>query len=129
MLIAFARREQGIVLAQGNSPGLQSVRDLARKNVRVAVRPSGAGAQLLLEFLLRREGLDVSALSIIAPICPAGPDIAQAVRTGRADCGISIRDVANAAGLFFVSLIWERFDLVVRQPELHKSRCKHCCHS
>lgn len=120
MLIAFARREQGIVVAQGNPLGIQGVRDLAGKNVRIAVRPAGAGAQLLLESLLKRNGLDVSALAIVAPVCPTGPDIAQAVRTGRADCGISTRSVANAAGLNFVSLIWERFDLVVRQRELHR---------
>ena len=120
MLIAFARREQGIVVAQGNPLGLRSVRDLAETGVRVAIRPSGAGAQLLLESLLRREGLDVSALSIVSPVCPTGPDIAQAVRTSRADCGVSTRSVANAAGLDFVPLIWEQFDLVVRQRELHR---------
>jgi molybdate-binding protein len=41
--------------------------------------------------------------------------VAQAIRAGRADCGIAIRAVANAAGLDFVPILWERFDLVVRQ--------------
>lgn len=121
VLIAFARREQGIVVANGNPLGFASIRDLAKERVRVAVRPAGAGAQLLLESLLMREGLDVSRLNIVSPPCPTGPDIAQAIRAGRADCGVATRSVANAAGLGFVSLVWERFDLVVRQRDYFRS--------
>jgi putative molybdopterin biosynthesis protein len=40
---------------------------------------------------------------------------------GRADCGIAIRAVANAAGLDFVPILWERFDLVVRQREYFRA--------
>lgn len=121
VLIGFARREQGILVAPGNPLGFASIRDLARKRVRVAVRPAGAGAQLLLESLLMRENLDFSKLMLVTPPCPTGSDIAQAVRTGRADCGIATRSVANAAGLDFVSMLWERFDLVVRQREYFRS--------
>ena len=53
----------------------------------------------------------------VKPACPTGPDIAQAVRAGRADCGIATRSVAQAAGLDFVPLTWERFDLVLRQRD------------
>ena len=41
----------------------------------------------------------------------------QAVRAGRADCGIATRAVARAAGLDFVPLAWEHFDLVMRQRD------------
>ena len=51
------------------------------------------------------------------PICPTGPDIAQAVRAGRADCGIATRSVALAAGLGFVPLTVERFDLALRRRD------------
>jgi molybdate-binding protein len=120
ILVAFARREQGIVVAQGNPLGLASIHDLVGTGARVAVRPAGAGAQLLLESLLKREGLDVAGLSIVSPVCPTGSDIAQAVRTGRADCGIATRSVANAAGLGFVPLLWERFDLVVKEHDFRR---------
>lgn len=117
VLVGFARREQGIIVARGNPLELGSIGDLLAERVRVAVRPAGAGAQLLLESLLMREGVDVAKLNIVSPPCPTGPDIAQAVRTGRADCGIATRSVANSAGLDFISLAWENFDLVVRQRE------------
>jgi putative molybdopterin biosynthesis protein len=39
------------------------------------------------------------------------------VRAGRADCGVATRAVAQAAGLDFVPLTWEHFDLALRQRD------------
>jgi excisionase family DNA binding protein len=114
-LIAFARREQGIVVAAGNPLGITDLRDVVKNRARVAVRPAGAGAQLLLQALLHRMKMGLDRLVCVSPPCPTGPDIAQAIRAGRADCGIAFRAVADGAGLDFVPLLWERFDLVVRQ--------------
>lgn len=119
VLIGFARREQGMIVAPGNPLGLRGIGDMTRRDVRTAVRPSGAGAQLLLESLLMRQQLDVSELSVVVPPCPTGTDIGQAIRNGDADCGVATRSVANAVGLDFVSLVWEHFDLVVRQRDYY----------
>jgi putative molybdopterin biosynthesis protein len=123
VLIAFARREQGLIVAAGNPLKLSDIASVAAKRARLALRPQGAGAQLLLLSLLARAGLALDALATIKPVAPTGPDIAQAVRVGRADCGIATRSVAHAGGLGFVPLTWERFDLATRQrhyflPEL-----------
>jgi len=90
---------------------------VAARKVRVAQRPAGAGAQLLLLALLARAGLTLDALTLLKPVCPTGSDVAQAVRIGRADCGVATRGVALAAGLDFVPITWERFDLVLRQRD------------
>ena len=81
------------------------------------MRPKGAGAQLLLVSLLQRAKVTLDQLVAVSPISPTGPDIAQAVRAGRADTGIATRGVANAAGLDFVPIVWEPFDLVMRQRD------------
>jgi len=117
VLIAFARREQGLVVAPGNPLALDQIGSVAARQARLALRPDGAGAQLLLLALLARSGLALGALATVKPACPTGPDIAQAVRSGRADCGIATRSVAQAAGLGFVALTWERFDLALRQRD------------
>src|SRR5262245_2415075 len=117
VLIAFARREQGLIVAPGNPLGLTDLRAVLERRARVALRPEGAGAQLLLMALLARAGLAFAVLNKVTPPCPTGPDIAQAVRAGRADCGIVTRAVARAANLDFVPLAWERFDLVLRQRD------------
>jgi excisionase family DNA binding protein len=113
--IAFARREQGLLVARDNPLQLTDMADIATRKARLALRPQGAGAQLLLLALLARAGLALDALTTVKPVCPTGPDIAQAVRSGRADCGIATRSVAQTAGLDFVPLVWERFDLALRQ--------------
>ncbi len=117
VLIAFARREQGFVVAAGNPLGIGNLHDVVKRRARVAIRPEGAGAQLLLQSLLHRMGMGLDRLAPVRPPCPTGPDIAQAVRAGRADCGLATRAVANAAGLDFVPVLWERFDLVARQRD------------
>lgn len=115
VLIAFVRREVGLLVPPGNPQGLTDLNDVSKKGARMAVRSKGAGAQLLLEALLRRAGLAPDRMSFARPPSPTGPDVAQSIRVGRADCGIAIRAVANAAGLDFVPIVWERFDLLIRQ--------------
>src|SRR5215475_16204129 len=117
VLIAFARREQGFLVAAGNPLAIAAIDDVTRRRARVAVRPQGAGAQLLLLSLLHRARLSFDELTIVAPPAPTGPDIAQAIRAGRADCGIATRSVANAAGLDFVPITWERFDITMHQRD------------
>jgi excisionase family DNA binding protein len=117
VLIAFAQREQGLVVAPGNPLALTDIKSIAAREARLALRPDGAGAQLLLLALIARAGLTLNALTTAKPVCPTGPDIAQAVRSGRADCGVATRSVAQAAGLGFAALTWERFDLALRQRD------------
>ena len=117
VVMAFARREQGLLVAPGNPLKLSNIASVAARRARVALRPNGAGAQLLLIALLARAGLAFEALNTVKPPCPTGPDIAQAVRTERADCGVATRAVALSAGLDFVPLTWERFDLALRQRD------------
>jgi putative molybdopterin biosynthesis protein len=120
VLIAFVRREQGFVVAPGNPLDLSAIADVVERRARLALRPKGAGAQLLLLALLHRAGAPFEAIAH-GPVCPTGPDIAQAIRAGHADCGIATRSVANAAGLEFVPIMWEDFDLLLRQRDYFRA--------
>ncbi|MDD1537612.1 MULTISPECIES: helix-turn-helix transcriptional regulator [unclassified Bradyrhizobium] len=117
VLIAFARREQGLVVAPGNPLKLSDLASVAKSRARLAQRPRGAGAQLLMMTLLAREGVAIGELALQQPICATGDEIGHAVRSGKADCGIATRSVARAAGLDFAPLTWERFDLALRQHD------------
>ena len=117
VLIAFARREQGFLVAPGNPLAIATIADVVRRRARMAVRPQGAGAQLLLLSLMHRARLSDDGLAVVAPPCPTGSDIAQAIRAGRADCGIATRSAATAAGVDFVPIVWERFDVAMRQRD------------
>jgi len=117
VVLGFARREQGILVAPGNPLCLSDMASIATSRARMAQRPAGAGAQLLLLALLARAGIALDDLKLAKPAFPTGPDIAQAIRAGRIDCGIATRSVAKSAGLDFLPLAWERFDLVMRQRD------------
>ena len=121
VLIAFAVREQGLLLAEGNPLNLASLAEAVVAGARFAVRPEGAGAQQLLHALLVREGLDPSRLVRAPGICPTGPDIAQAIRSRHADCGVATRSVAETHGLDFLPLKLERFDLLMRQRDYFRA--------
>lgn len=117
VLIGFCRREQGFLVAQGNPLNIATIDDVVAKRARIAMRPKGAGAQLLLLSLMHRAKASLDQLAAAGPVSPTGPDIAQAIQAGRVDTGIATRAVAKSAGLEFVPVVWEPFDLLMRQRD------------
>jgi putative molybdopterin biosynthesis protein len=121
VLIAIARREQGLLVAPGNPLGLSSLQDALARGARFAMRQKGAGAHMLLEVLLERLGLKASDVRQDGPPCLTGPDLADAIAHGGADCGVATRSAAKAARLDFVPLLFEHFDLALRQSDYFRS--------
>jgi excisionase family DNA binding protein len=117
VVLEWARRQQGLVVAQGNPAKIGSVADLRRRGVRVATRQEGSGSALLFAKLLADAGLEPGDLKVAGGPVSSETDIAVAVREGKADAGLAIEAVAREQGLDFVPLQWERFDLVVRRME------------
>lgn len=115
VLIAFAEREQGLLTKPDDPRGLTSVEAAVRAGARFGLRQGGAGAQLLLEKLLAQGGHAASEVASAADVFATGADLAAAIRAGDADCGIATRAAALAAGLAFVPLATERFDLAMRR--------------
>jgi len=108
-LVHLWRREQGLVVARGNPHRVVGVADLTDR--RIAWRPPGTGSRLLLERLMLAEGsvprpeLGEPAESHLA--------VAAAVATGAADVGLAVRAVADSAGLDWVPVISEPFELAL----------------
>jgi molybdate-binding protein len=108
-LVHLWRREQGLVVARGNPHGIEDVADL--DGLRIAWRPPGTGSRLLLERLMLTAGcvphpeLGEPAESHLA--------VAAAVATGAADTGLAVRAVAESAGLEWVPLMSEPFELAL----------------
>jgi putative molybdopterin biosynthesis protein len=119
VLIAFATRQQGLLTATGSPLGLTNLAEVVAKEARLVSRPDGAGAQQLLLGLLKRDGIPLAEVQQ-SMIAPTGPDIAQAIRSGHADCGIATKSVATTVGVDFVPLMTERFDLLVRQRDSYR---------
>lgn len=115
VVIAFARREQGLLVQPGNPLALSGIASAIAKRARFARRQQGAGAQLLLLSLIARADIPPGEMVLAEGVSATGQDLALAIRTGRADCGIASRAVATAFGLEFLPLVWEHVDLVMRR--------------
>ncbi len=115
-LIHLARWRQGLLVAPGNPLGVRAAADLLRPDVRCALRSPGAGAQALLTRLLRAAGADAPATP--GPVAADHTDVARLVRWGVVDVGVGIEAAALAAGLDFVPLTEERFDLVAARATI-----------
>lgn len=112
-VVNFARREQGLVLAQGNPRGITGMTDLGTKQLTVVNRPLGTGTRLLFDRELEKAGVEVSTLAGYDKEMNRHLDIGLEILAGRADCGPAIRPVASLLGLDFLPLAWERFDLLI----------------
>jgi putative molybdopterin biosynthesis protein len=111
VLIEWARRQQGLIVAPKNPLKLKGVADL--KSRRVIGRQREAGAFVLLEKLLGAAGLEIGALKLIPEQALTEADVAAAVADGRADAGLGITAVARQYRLGFVPLVVERYDLAL----------------
>jgi excisionase family DNA binding protein len=111
VLVEWAKREQGLILAPGNPKGVAGIADLPR--LRLAVRQREAGSYLLLQHLLESEGLPGSVILSAGPPLRTETDVALAIAEGRADAGLGIAAVARQLRLDFLPLRQERFDLLV----------------
>jgi excisionase family DNA binding protein len=116
VVLEWAKREQGLVVAAGNPLGLAGIADLRGRKIRLVPRQEEAGSQALLLHLLGKAGIKASGLNLVPPALNES-DLALAVAEGRADAGLAIRAVAQQFKLGFVPLHTERFDLVVRRRD------------
>lgn len=111
IVVNLTRWRQGLIVPAGNPLAIRSGADLLRRGLQLARREEGSGAHALVQRLLREQGADNARLP--GPFAAGHAEIAQLVRCGAADFGVGIESVALAAGLDFVPLDEERFDLVV----------------
>ncbi len=116
VLIQWAKREQGLVLAVGNPLKIGKLPDLKKSKVRVILRQPGAGSYLLFLQLLGQEGIHPDQLKYVETSAQTEMDIASAILDGRADAGLAVRAVARQFHLDFIPLTVERLDIAVLRP-------------
>jgi molybdenum cofactor synthesis domain-containing protein len=112
-LINLAWRQQGLMVAPGNPQNIKTINDLVRPNVRFINRQRGAGTRLLLDYLLKENGLNAEQVQGYEREEYTHMAVAVNVFSGTADVGLGILAAARALGLDFIPLLPERYDLVV----------------
>jgi putative molybdopterin biosynthesis protein len=118
VVVAFARWEQGFVVAPGNPKGIRSAADLAREDVRLINREPGAGSRSLLDQMLVGAGVPPAAVRGYQRVVASHFEVACTVASGGADAGIGLAAAAEAYGMDFVPLAEARFDVAVPADHL-----------
>jgi putative molybdopterin biosynthesis protein len=109
----MAMRDQGLIVRLGNPAGVRGLADLARPDVRFVNRQKGSGTRVLLDYELKRAGIETSAIQGYEREEFTHLAVAAAVQGGSADVGLGVLSAARALGLEFVPLLREQYGLVV----------------
>lgn len=117
VLIEWARREQGLVVASGNPKGISGFEDLVKKKSRVVVRQLAAGSRILFEHLIAEAGFEEGDFNINDELAKNETELGLAIRDGKADAGLAVKAVAKQFKLDFLPLFSERFDLLIRRRD------------
>ncbi len=110
VLLEFAWRERGLIVAPGCRSQIQGLDDLRGR--RIVPRQGGAGSQSLLEHLLHDRGVAPAELAFTAA-ARTETDAALVVSEGKADVAFGLLGLARQYRLGFVPVMRERFDLLV----------------
>ncbi len=113
VVVNFSKREQGLLVAKGNPKNIQTIADLGLPGVKVVNRPLGTGTRLLFDFEISKSDIKVRDIEGYRHEVPRHLDAGLEVLSGRVDAAPAIRAVAGLLDLDFVSLRWERFDLLI----------------
>lgn len=109
--VHMVTRRQGLMIKPGNPLHIDGVADLLRPGVRFVARNHGSGTRLLLETLLRREGLDLPANTSTGEHTHSA--VAAYVASDMADAGFGVETSARRFGLEFIPVQTERYGLLV----------------
>ena len=110
-LIKGVDRIQGILVQQGNPLGITGVADLPRTNY--VNRQRGAGTRVLLDYLLKKEGIRPEEIHGYDREAATHMAVAAAIAGGSADAGMGIESAARAMKLDFIPVGPEEYDFAI----------------
>ena len=113
VVVNLCYRRQGLICKEGNTLGIKSLGDVVNKGARFINRNEGSGTRLLLEYLLREEGLEGKEIVGFTDEVDTHLEVALKVLFEEADVGVGIEYVTHLLPLAFSPLQEERFDLVI----------------
>ncbi len=117
-IINIVTRRQGLIVAPGNPKEIYGIRDLARPDVRFINRQADSGTRLLLDLLLRKEGIEPSRIKGYEQCEYTHAAVAAFVASGMADVGYGVETPARQFKLDFIPSQTERYFLMCNEKAL-----------
>ena len=108
-LLRMTRWQEGLALMPGL--GIQTVHDAVNGNLRWVGREEGSGARHCLETIFASQGVPSRHFRHLAT---DHRGVAESIRAGWAQAGVCVRLTAEEAGLIFLSVRNEDYDLCFR---------------
>lgn len=112
VVINLVQRIQGLMVPAGNPKHVISLRDTVRRDITFINRQKGSGTRILLDTQLRRLGVNPSDIKGYEIEEQTHVAVASRVAEGTADVGLGAQSAASVAGLDFIPLAKERYDLI-----------------
>ena len=117
IVINLIYRDLGLILRPGNPRNITGIENLAQPKIRIINRQDGSGTRILLDFELKRFGIDSKQINGYEKEVNTHNEVAMAVLSGTADVGLGILSAAKMLGLEFIHITKERYDLVIPEEK------------
>ncbi|MFQ5682383.1 MAG: molybdopterin biosynthesis protein [Candidatus Binatia bacterium] len=112
VLVHLVQREQGLMVMPGNPKQISKLKEIARKEVSFINRQPGSGTRVLLDFELKRLGIDPKGIRGYEREEFTHMAVGVAISSGLVDVGLAVRSAAKALGLDFIPVAKEQYDLL-----------------
>lgn len=113
LLIEGVKRQQGLIVAAKNPLKITSLADIIYRNLSYVNRQKGSGTRILLDYILKKEGLPIDLLKGYSREEFTHTNVAAVISAGSADAGMGIFSVTKMYGLDFIPLYEEDYDFIV----------------
>ena len=112
-LIRCVGRLQGLMVQKGNPKSIQTLADIADNNYAYVNRQKGSGTRILLDYLLKQNGISTDCLYGYSREEFTHTAVAAIIAAGSADVGMGIYSAAKIYDLDFIPLWNERYDFLI----------------
>ena len=113
IVVNLTYREQGIIVKRGNPKYIKGIDDLVKKDIKFINRQKGSGTRVLLDYLLKKKGINPLDIQGYSKEEYTHLMVASAVVEGSVDAGLGILSAAKAFHLDFVPVAKERYDIII----------------
>jgi len=113
IVVNLTYREQGIMVKRGNPKNIKGIDDLVKKDIKFINRQKGSGTRVLLDYLLKKKGINPLDIQGYSKEEYTHLMVASAVTEGSVDAGLGILSAVKAFHLDFVPVAKERYDIII----------------
>jgi putative molybdopterin biosynthesis protein len=121
-LMNLMQRVQGLMLATRNPKHITGIKDLTRTDVTFVNRQKGSGTRMWLDSHLLSLGIAANNVRGYEREEKTHVAVSNIIAQGEADVGLGAQSSASVAGLDFIPLFKESYDLITLQGNFEQPR-------